>query len=86
MSLIQTGKVKFFDAQKGWGFIAPTAGGIEHFVHYSGILGTGYRYLEQEDFVEFESVPDPQKGLRAEKVKVLSRSKKPEPKVKHVRD
>ena len=66
-----TGKVKWFNDQKGYGFIERDGGGEDVFVHYSGIMGDGYRSLEEGAVVEFEVVQDP-KGPRADKVKVIS--------------
>jgi CspA family cold shock protein len=68
---METGKVKWFNDQKGYGFIERDGGGEDVFVHYSGILGDGYRSLEEGVRVEFEVVQDP-KGPRADKVKVLA--------------
>ncbi len=42
-----TGTVKFFNSEKGWGFIASDEGGDELFVHYKNIQGNGFRTLEQ---------------------------------------
>jgi CspA family cold shock protein len=61
-----TGKVKWFDAKKGWGFIQQE-GGEDVFVHYSDIIGDGFRTLEDGQEVEFEIVQGA-KGLHAEKV------------------
>ncbi|MCE5218759.1 cold-shock protein [bacterium] len=68
---METGKVKWFNDQKGYGFIERDGGGEDVFVHYSGILGDGYRSLEEGVRVEFEVVQDP-KGPRADQVKVLA--------------
>lgn len=58
-----TGTVKWFSAQRGYGFIAP-AEGPDVFVHYSAIQGDGFRSLEEGQAVEFEIVDGP-KGPQA---------------------
>jgi cold shock protein len=60
------GKVKWFNNAKGYGFIGRDDG-PDVFVHYSAILGDGYRTLTEGDSVEFEIVPGP-KGLQAANV------------------
>lgn len=81
------GKVKWFDAKLGYGFITPTVPGVELFVHYTGIDGTGYRTLQEGDLVEFDAVQDPRRnGLRAENVRVLTRSAEPKPVLQHRHD
>ena len=65
-----TGVVKFFNAEKGYGFIAPDDGGKDVFVHFSNIEGSGYRSLEQGQKVEFD-VAEGRKGLEAQKVQGL---------------
>ena len=60
------GTVKWFNAEKGYGFIAED-GGPDVFVHYSAIEGTGYKSLEEGDRVEFE-VSAGQKGPQADNV------------------
>ena len=62
-----TGTVKFFNAQKGYGFIS-REGGADVFVHFSNIEGTGYKSLDEGDEVEFE-VGQGKKGDEALKVK-----------------
>ena len=47
------GTCKFFDKAKGWGFITSEEG-TDYFVHFSAIQGEGYRYLDADDFVDFE--------------------------------
>jgi CspA family cold shock protein len=61
------GIIKWFDNKKGFGFIAPEAGGQDIFVHFSAIEGDGFKTLQEGDKVEFE-VAQSGKGLRAEKV------------------
>ena len=60
------GTFKWFNAEKGYGFIAED-GGPDVFVHYSAIDATGYRSLEEGDRVEFE-VSQGQKGPQADAV------------------
>jgi CspA family cold shock protein len=62
-----SGTVKWFNATKGFGFIAPDGGGEDLFVHQSEIQMTGYRELQEGQKVEFE-VTQGQKGLQASKV------------------
>ena len=62
----ETGIVKWFNANKGYGFIERDAGG-DVFVHYSSILGDGYRSLDEGQRVEF-TVVDGEKGPQAQDV------------------
>ncbi|PAU68188.1 cold-shock protein [Bifidobacterium criceti] len=64
------GTVKFFSAGKGYGFITPTDGGDDIFVHYSVIQSDGFRTLHEGDTVEYE-MEDTPKGLRAKNVSVV---------------
>jgi CspA family cold shock protein len=48
------GTVKWFNSEKGFGFITPDGGGADVFVHYSEIQGRGFRTLEENQRVEFE--------------------------------
>lgn len=59
-----TGTVKWFNAEKGFGFIAPDDGTADVFAHFSAISGNGYRSLEEGQKVEFE-VTQGQKGPQA---------------------
>ena len=63
------GTVKWFNAEKGFGFIARTEG-PDVFVHYSEIDGSGFRSLEEDQHVEFE-VTQGAKGPRASNVRAL---------------
>ena len=69
MSEKEQGTVKWFNASKGYGFIARDAGG-DVFVHYSAIQGSGYRSLDEGQRVEF-IVAEGQKGLQAQEVVVI---------------
>jgi CspA family cold shock protein len=62
------GSVKWFNAEKGYGFIAQDGGGADVFVHWSAIAGDGYKSLEEAQRVEFE-VTDGPKGPQAESVR-----------------
>ncbi len=70
MSDRTTGKIKWFNNTKGFGFITPDDGGKDVFVHYNAIRGEGYRSLKEDDKVEF-TVKEGEKGLQAEDVVVL---------------
>jgi cold shock protein len=66
----ETGKVKWFNATKGYGFIE-REGAPDVFVHYSAIRGSGYRSLEEGQAVEFD-IADGPKGPQAQDVTLLS--------------
>jgi CspA family cold shock protein len=65
-----TGTVKWFNAEKGFGFIAPSDGGPDVFAHYSAITTQGYRTLEENQQVEFEVQQGP-KGPQAANIRPL---------------
>jgi cold shock protein len=67
---VAVGKVKWFNNSKGYGFIEQE-GGNDVFVHFSAILGTGYKSLEEGQQVEFEITQGP-KGPQAANVRVIS--------------
>jgi len=64
-----TGTVKFFNAEKGFGFISREQG-EDVFVHFSNIQGSGYKTLEQGQQVEFDVAPG-RKGEEAQNVRVV---------------
>lgn len=67
---MQTGTVKWFNNDKGYGFITPEDGGSDVFVHHSAIEIKGYRTLAEGVRVEFESEKTP-KGIAASRVRPL---------------
>ena len=64
------GTVKWFNGEKGFGFIAQDGGGADVFVHYSEIDGSGFRSLDEGQRVEFE-IGQGQKGPQAQGVTVI---------------
>jgi CspA family cold shock protein len=65
-----SGTVKWFNAEKGYGFISQDDGGADVFVHFSAIDSTGYRSLEENQRVEFNVTQGP-KGPQAEHVRAV---------------
>jgi CspA family cold shock protein len=65
-----TGKVKWFNDQKGYGFVANEGDNKDVFVHHSVIEGEGFKTLEDGETVEYEAEPSA-KGLKATRVKRL---------------
>ncbi|HLS33199.1 MAG TPA: cold-shock protein [Brevibacterium sp.] len=65
-----TGTVKWFNAEKGFGFIEPSDGSADVFTHFSAIEGTGYRSLEEGQSVDFDAEQSP-KGMQATRVQAL---------------
>ena len=64
------GTVKWFNAEKGFGFIAQDGGGADVFVHFSAIQADGYRSLDENQRVEFE-VTQGQRGPQADQVRAI---------------
>jgi CspA family cold shock protein len=64
---MSTGKVKWFNESKGYGFITPDEGGRDVFVHSSAIQGDGYKTLSEGQVVEFEIIQG-EKGMQADNV------------------
>ena len=64
------GSVKWFNGEKGFGFIAQDGGGPDVFVHYSEIQGSGFKSLDEGQRVEFE-IGQGQKGPQAQAVRAI---------------
>jgi CspA family cold shock protein len=71
VSSMATGTVKWFNADKGYGFITPEDGGEDLFVHHSAIVGEGYKTLAENAKVQFEPEQG-QKGPQATNVTLAS--------------
>ena len=68
--MAQTGTVKFFNADKGFGFITPENGGGDVFVHISSVEQSGMSTLSENQKVSFDTQPDPKgKGPKAVNIK-----------------
>ncbi|MGO1592486.1 MAG: cold-shock protein [Ancrocorticia sp.] len=65
-----TGTVKWFNSEKGYGFIAPDDGTADLFAHFSAIAGDGYRSLEENQKVEFDAEQG-KKGMQAANIRVI---------------
>ncbi len=66
-----TGTVKWFNGEKGYGFISPDDGSEDLFVHHTGIRGSGFKSLDEGDKVSYEVVRG-RKGMQAENVSKVS--------------
>jgi CspA family cold shock protein len=64
------GTVKWFNADKGYGFIAPDDGGADVFAHYTAISSDGFRTLDENQRVEFD-ITQGQKGPQAANIRPL---------------
>jgi CspA family cold shock protein len=64
----ETGIVKWFNNEKGFGFITPESGGKDLFAHHTDILGTGFKSLEENQRVSFDVAEGP-KGPQAKNIK-----------------
>ncbi len=64
------GTVKWFNAEKGFGFIEQDGGGADVFCHFSAITGDGYKSLDENQRVEFD-ITQGQKGPQAENVRAI---------------
>ena len=66
-----TGTVKWFNAEKGFGFISNDDGGEDVFVHFSAIVSEGYKTLNEGDKVTFETETDPKNSSKLRAVNVV---------------
>lgn len=71
-----SGKVKWFNNKKGYGFIAQDPDGQDVFVHHTSILGSGYKTLDEGEIVTFEAICSKQ-GLKAHNVQRSVRQSPP---------
>ncbi|MBN2978608.1 cold-shock protein [Pseudomonas lactucae] len=67
---METGTVKWFNAEKGYGFISADDGSDDLFFHYSAIVSEGYKSVDENQKVEYDIVQGP-KGPQAENIRPL---------------
>lgn len=67
---MKTGTVKWFNDEKGYGFVTPDDGSADLFVHFKAIQGEGFKSLKEGQKVSFNAVPG-SKGMQAEDVSLL---------------
>jgi cold shock protein len=65
-----TGTIKFFNAERGYGFITPATGDADVFVHYSNIVGEGFKTVAEGQKVEYD-VAQGRKGPEAQNVRTV---------------
>ena len=68
---MNNGTVKWFNSEKGYGFISNDNGGDDVFVHFSAIVGEGFKTLEEGQKVTFDTEQDPNKSQKLRYVNVL---------------
>lgn len=68
---MNTGTVKWFNAEKGYGFISNDNGGDDVFVHFSAIQTEGFRTLSEGQKVTFDTEPDPKNSEKLRAVNVI---------------
>ncbi len=69
---MDNGTVKWFNAEKGFGFITPNNGGEDIFVHFSSIQTNGYKSLNEGQAVTFSTEPDPKDSRKTRAVNVFA--------------
>ncbi|MFA0816530.1 MAG: cold-shock protein [Anaerofustis sp.] len=67
---MNTGTVKWFNSEKGYGFITNDETGEDVFVHFSSIVGDGYKSLSENQKVSFDTEPDPKNSNKFRAVNV----------------
>ena len=68
---MNNGTVKWFNSEKGYGFISNDNGGDDVFVHFSAIVGDGFKTLEEGQKVTFDTEQDPKKATKLRAVNVV---------------